>query len=154
MGPLGIWEIAAIAVVALVVLGPNRLPEVARKLGGLVSKLRTHSESVKSELRDAIDIEDIEHITKMHRDLREAVSLDGIIDPRRSSSLKPAPSRLNPPQHEPDEVVEDEDDSAAVGDAASPELPTRRIPDFDEIAPDTPSDGNSAADAESSSDLN
>ena len=36
MGTLGIPELLVIAVIALLVLGPARLPEVARKLGEAV----------------------------------------------------------------------------------------------------------------------
>ncbi|MBX7159148.1 MAG: twin-arginine translocase TatA/TatE family subunit [Acidimicrobiia bacterium] len=76
MPNLGAAEIIAILVVALVVLGPQRLPEVGRKIGGFVRQLRTHSDSVKAELRDVIDIDGVaEGVNSVRRDLKDAVSL-------------------------------------------------------------------------------
>ena len=43
-----------LAVVALVVLGPNRLPGAARTLGRFVSQLRAMSASLQTEVRDAL----------------------------------------------------------------------------------------------------
>ncbi len=42
------------AIVALLVLGPNRLPQAARTLGRMVGQLRTLSNSVQEEVRDAL----------------------------------------------------------------------------------------------------
>ncbi|HWE57672.1 MAG TPA: twin-arginine translocase TatA/TatE family subunit [Acidimicrobiales bacterium] len=47
-------KILMLAVVALVVLGPNRLPGAARTLGRLVSQLRAMSSSLQTEVRDAL----------------------------------------------------------------------------------------------------
>jgi Tat protein translocase TatB subunit len=46
-------ELVTIAIVALVVFGPRRLPEIARKAGGLVRELR----SAADELRTGIEAE-------------------------------------------------------------------------------------------------
>ena len=43
-----------LAVLALVVLGPNRLPGAARTLGRLVGQLRSMSSSLQSEVREAL----------------------------------------------------------------------------------------------------
>ena len=45
---LGIWELALIAVVALVVLGPRRLPEVARQVGKALNEFRRATNSLKA----------------------------------------------------------------------------------------------------------
>lgn len=79
MPNLGVAEIIAILVVALVVLGPKRLPEVGRKIGGLVRELRSHSESVKAELRDVIDIDGVaESVNSVRRDLKEATNFTSV----------------------------------------------------------------------------
>lgn len=47
---LTISEIVTIAVVILIVFGPHRLPEMARRAGEMLGKLRTAANSLKSEL--------------------------------------------------------------------------------------------------------
>jgi sec-independent protein translocase protein TatB len=57
LGDVGGSELLLIGVVALVVLGPKRLPEIARKLGSLVGQFRRASTDLQrqlnNELRDA-----------------------------------------------------------------------------------------------------
>src|SRR3954452_13748913 len=52
---LGPAEILVILVVALVVLGPKRLPEAGRQIGRFVSEVRHWSSAVQAEIRDVID---------------------------------------------------------------------------------------------------
>ncbi len=53
MGSIGFGEIAIIAIVALLVFGPDRLPELSRKAGELMAKAREATRS----FTDAIDNE-------------------------------------------------------------------------------------------------
>lgn len=48
-------ELLIILVVALVVLGPERLPEVARGAGRLIHKLKTLTENLQEEMKDVVD---------------------------------------------------------------------------------------------------
>lgn len=47
-------KLLMLAVVALVVLGPNRLPGAARTLGRLIGQMRAMTSSLQSEVRDAL----------------------------------------------------------------------------------------------------
>ncbi len=47
-------KIFVLALVALVVLGPNRLPQAARSLGRMVGQLRALSSNVQEEVRGAL----------------------------------------------------------------------------------------------------
>lgn len=47
-------KLFVLGVVALVVLGPNRLPAAARTLGRIVGQLRAMSASFQSEVREAL----------------------------------------------------------------------------------------------------
>lgn len=50
---IGVPELLVILVVALIVLGPKRLPEVAKALGKGLAELRRATADVTDELRDA-----------------------------------------------------------------------------------------------------
>ncbi len=50
MGSLGTGEILVIILVALIVFGPDRLPEITRKAGELLAKAREMSRSVTDTL--------------------------------------------------------------------------------------------------------
>lgn len=57
MGSVGFGEIAFIAIVALLVFGPDRLPELARKAGELLTKAReatrSFTDALDGEFKDA-----------------------------------------------------------------------------------------------------
>jgi|SoiMethySBSTD1v2_1073268.scaffolds.fasta_scaffold3225224_2 sec-independent protein translocase protein TatA len=52
---LGAPEILVILVVALLVFGPHRLPEIGRQVGGAMRELRKMQDSVKSELHSVMN---------------------------------------------------------------------------------------------------
>lgn len=56
MFDVGFWEILLIIVLALVVIGPERLPGAARQAGLLVGKARRYIEGVRSEVESELDI--------------------------------------------------------------------------------------------------
>lgn len=55
-------ELLVISVVALIVIGPERLPRVARTLGFLVGRARRYVETVKSEIRNEIELDELRRI--------------------------------------------------------------------------------------------
>jgi Tat protein translocase TatB subunit len=52
---LGPGEILVICVIALLVFGPQRLPEIARQVGAAMRELRRWQDSVRTELREVLD---------------------------------------------------------------------------------------------------
>jgi Tat protein translocase TatB subunit len=54
MGNIGGGEILVILLVVLVVLGPERLPGVARQLGKAMGEVRKIRDSVEREIHDAM----------------------------------------------------------------------------------------------------
>ncbi len=55
MPEIGPMEILVIAVVALIVFGPEKLPEMARKVGTFAADLRRMSNEVRSEYSGIMD---------------------------------------------------------------------------------------------------
>ncbi len=56
---LGIWELVVIVVVALIALGPRRLPELARQAGRIIRELRRTANDLRRSL-DEIDPPEVE----------------------------------------------------------------------------------------------
>ena len=49
-----------VAFLALIVFGPNKLPEIARTVGRTLSELRRQAEDLKSEFKDGMSLDDDE----------------------------------------------------------------------------------------------
>jgi sec-independent protein translocase protein TatB len=68
----GIQELIVIAVVALLVFGPERLPEVARNAAKLLQRFRAETQRSVDELKRAADVEDLDReLRGLGRELRE-----------------------------------------------------------------------------------
>ena len=52
---LGPAEVLVVLVIALIVFGPKRLPEVGRQVGGALRELRKVQDTVQHEIRSVID---------------------------------------------------------------------------------------------------
>lgn len=57
-GSIGPWELVLILAVALIVVGPGKLPEVARSLGKATNEFKKATSGVKKEFQEAIKVED------------------------------------------------------------------------------------------------
>ena len=78
MFEVGFSEIALIAVVALLVLGPERLPGVARTVGALVRRARASWQNVQGEIERELAAEDMKKNLDEAR--RAAADLRGSVD--------------------------------------------------------------------------
>jgi sec-independent protein translocase protein TatB len=68
---LGLSKLALIGVVALVVVGPERLPKVARLAGSLLGRAQRYINEVKSEVSREMELDELR---KMQKDVQEAAS--------------------------------------------------------------------------------
>jgi sec-independent protein translocase protein TatB len=83
MFDIGFWEIMLIAVMGLVVLGPERLPTAIRTVRGWISGARKLSESVKNELSEEL------RIHELHANLKKAEQTNmSNLSPEVAESLK------------------------------------------------------------------
>lgn len=69
MFDIGFWELVVIGVVALVVLGPERLPVAIRTASHWIRLIRSTTNSVKAELEQELKLQDL------HNDLKKAEQL-------------------------------------------------------------------------------
>jgi sec-independent protein translocase protein TatB len=71
MFDVGISEIMVIAVVALIVLGPEKLPKTARTLGHLFGRLQRYVGEVKADINRELALEDLK---KLQAEVNSAAS--------------------------------------------------------------------------------
>lgn len=69
MFDIGFSEILVIAVVALVVIGPERLPKTARTLGHLFGRLQRYVSDVKADISREIELDELR---KLQREMQGA----------------------------------------------------------------------------------
>jgi sec-independent protein translocase protein TatB len=71
MFDIGFSELLVIGVVALVVIGPEKLPRLARTLGHLAGKLQRYVSDVKADINREIELEDLK---KMRDSMQQAAT--------------------------------------------------------------------------------
>ena len=69
MFDIGFSEIVVIAVVALVVIGPERLPKTARTLGHLFGRLQRYVSDVKADISREMELDELR---KLQREMQGA----------------------------------------------------------------------------------
>ena len=62
MFDVGFTELMVIALVALIVIGPERLPRVARTAGHLLGRLQRYVSDVKADINREIQLEDLKKL--------------------------------------------------------------------------------------------
>lgn len=102
MFDVGFSELVLIAVLALIVLGPERLPVAARMLGLWVGRLKRSFNSVKAEVEREIGADEIrrqlhnERILDMERELKAKMGLED----KPANASEPTTSTPAPPSAE------------------------------------------------------
>jgi TatA/E family protein of Tat protein translocase len=90
IGPL---EILVIFIVALVVFGPSKLPQIGRQVGRGVREFRKFQASIRDDIEDAFREEDADEVDDAHVEGDQQTQLEaGTPDPS-----KPGPSKPNEP---------------------------------------------------------
>jgi sec-independent protein translocase protein TatB len=86
MFDIGIAKIMLVAGIALVVIGPERLPKVARMAGTLIGRAQRYVSDVKAEVNRSIELEELTKVREQFetaaRDVSQSVS-GGLSDATR-----------------------------------------------------------------------
>jgi sec-independent protein translocase protein TatB len=64
MFDIGFSEIVVIGVVALIVIGPERLPKTARMLGHLFGRLQRYVNEVKADINREMELDELRHLQR------------------------------------------------------------------------------------------
>ncbi len=100
MFDIGMGEIALTAVIALLVLGPERLPGAARTAGRVLRKARNSWQSVRTEIERELAAEELKHDIKQATQAVESINLD--------PTKKKSPHPPNEPIADPNSTGSDE----------------------------------------------
>ena len=105
MFELSFGKMALIAVVALLVLGPERLPGAARTAGALLRRARNSWNGVRSEIERELAAEDVKRsIRDAEREVdlaaelrRAAEDIESAVNPTGATASSTAPAEPAPP---------------------------------------------------------
>jgi len=86
---LGVSKLALIAVVALIVVGPERLPKIARMAGNLFGRAQRYMADVKSEVSRQMDVEEFKKLRE------ESVSAFKDVEGSLQSTVQEASANLS-----------------------------------------------------------
>ena len=89
MFDIGFSELLVIGVVALIVIGPERLPRVARTIGHLMGRMQRYVADVKADIDREIELEELR---KMRDSVQQAAAT---IETSVQSELTKAETELN-----------------------------------------------------------
>jgi len=77
MFDFGMWEIAIILVITLIVVGPEKMPALARKAGLYVGKFRKFVSKIKNDINSEIEAEELkEQLSVKNEELFVSQTLD------------------------------------------------------------------------------
>jgi len=68
MFDIGFSELIVIAVIALIVLGPERLPKVARTMGHLFGRMQRYVNDVKSDINRELELDELKKLQESVQD--------------------------------------------------------------------------------------
>lgn len=142
MFDIGFSEIVVIAVVALIVIGPERLPKTARTLGLLFGRLQRYVNDVKADIGREMELDELR---KLQREVQTAATdLKSSVESAAQgveTSVRDVERDLNagafegaPPARPAEPVALPNEPGGELADAAPAEAPRQgALPGFDKI---------------------
>lgn len=86
MFDIGFSEITIILLIGLLVIGPERLPEVARKVGLAIGKAKRFVQSVRSDIENELRTDELEKMLKEQK--QQIQNLKGAFDSKSSDIVE------------------------------------------------------------------
>lgn len=100
-------ELLLIGVVALVVLGPERLPRVARTVGHMFGRAQRYMNEVKSDIQREIDLDEIGSIKKQMEEASSSIKQSvNQLGSQLKDPLEEARQAINELEHNTEKVAQ------------------------------------------------
>ena len=96
MFDVGFWEILLIGTLGLLVLGPERLPKVARRLGRWTGQAKAMARILRTQLESEMELAELK---KQAEAFKDAMKSDPTAKPE--AKAKPRPTTGNPTAEDP-----------------------------------------------------
>jgi sec-independent protein translocase protein TatB len=142
MFDVGLTELMVIAIVALVVIGPERLPKVARTAGHILGRLQRYVSDVKSDINREMQLDELKKLqqqvssqvssleTSVTHEMREIESSVNTVVAPITSDVNAAAATAGPQSGPPGTQSEPASTSA---DAAAATVPAPAVPAITEL---------------------
>jgi len=115
-------ELLIIALVALIVIGPERLPKVARVAGLMAGRVRRYAQDFKQEINREIELEELKRLQE------EVVHTARSLETSMRSEMEAAQNALDETGREIRASLEDEATPTANPENEANALPTPKVP--------------------------
>jgi TatA/E family protein of Tat protein translocase len=135
-GSLGMPELILILVIALIVFGPKKLPEVGRSLGKAMREFKRTTEEIKGKFEEQINAEEFKDIKSDLADIKKEIS--GTFE--LPNEIKDLTRDLNAPLDAPPPA-------AAPAPSSVPAPPVGQAEPAAHVEPPTPADESAIRDA-------
>jgi len=115
MFDIGFSELMVIAVVALIVIGPERLPKVARTVGHLFGRMQRYVNDVKTDISREMALDDLRKLQASMQDTARS------IEESVNQEVSAAESEMNRLSGETQSAMSDGQRPAVKNEPAAPE---------------------------------
>jgi sec-independent protein translocase protein TatA len=95
-GSIGMPELVIIFVIALIIFGPRKLPELGRSVGKSLSEFKRASNDLRNTLDDEIKVEDKKPAAPARPSLEEEIEADQLRP--QTAAAKPAAEAIPAPE--------------------------------------------------------
>ncbi len=150
----GISELMIIAIVGLIVIGPERLPRVARTLGHLVGRMQRYVSEIKADINREVELDELRKLQSSMKEaaqeIEESVSkqvnfIEDEVKQAESETRKSVEDAVNP-----EAGASEPDAQEPKADAEEPKaginlMHSLNPPDYPDEQPEQASEGDAAA---------
>jgi sec-independent protein translocase protein TatB len=120
MFDVGFSELMVIAVVALIVIGPERLPKVARTLGHLFGRMQRYVNDVKADISREMELDELRKLQSTMQDAAQSFERSVSKEISETESDLQKITESEPPPHV--DAAQPQEQPAAVADTHQLEL--------------------------------